>query len=240
MPGGPTAGETATYALVAMLVANGVTVFTPEAVTLDTPAAVETLRFLRRLVDDGVMPAEVVTYDRHQAARMLATGRADLFVGASYHAELLSEETGSTIAQVRDGFGFVPMPAGPHGPPAILCGGMVYCIPRQSRQPELAMRLLRSLTSPACLAQVCGETGQLPPRRSVLDSLAQVSAFHAETASLLEQAVIRPSAPAYALVSAQLQAMMEGVVTRRWSPATAVTLAADRISAITGLPVVRS
>jgi multiple sugar transport system substrate-binding protein len=117
---------------------------------------------------------------------------------------------------------------------------MVYCIPRQSRQPELAMRLLRSLTSPACLAQVCGETGQLPPRRSVLDSLAQVSAFHAETASLLEHAVMRPSAPAYALVSAQLQAMMEGVVTRRWSPATAVTLAADRISAITGLPVVRS
>jgi hypothetical protein len=33
--------------------------------------------------------------------------------------------------------------------------------------------------------------------------------------------------------------MLEGVLTRRWSPAAAVTLTADRISAITGLPVVR-
>jgi hypothetical protein len=29
------------------------------------------------------------------------------------------------------------------------------------------------------------------------------------------------------------------VLTRRWSPAAAVGLAADRISAITGLPIVR-
>jgi multiple sugar transport system substrate-binding protein len=239
LPGGPPAGETASYALVALLVANGATVFTADAVTLDSPAAVETLRFLRRLVDDGVLPAEVVTYDRHQAARLLAAGRADLFVGASYHAELLADETGTALAKVPERFGFVPIPAGPHGPPAILCGGMVYCVPRQARHPELAMRLLRAATAPNWLAQVCGETGQLPPRRSVLDALAPVSSFHAETAALLEHAVMRPSAPMYALVSAQLQAMLEGVLTRRWSPAAAVTLTADRISAITGLPVVR-
>ncbi len=239
LPGGPPAGETATYALVALLVANGATVFTADAVTLDGPAAVETLRFLRRLVDDGVLSSEVVTYDRHQAARLLATGRADLFVGASYHAEQIADETGTALARVSDTFGFVPVPAGPHGPPAILCGGMVYCVPRQARRPELAMRLLRALTSPKRLAEVCGETGQLPPRRSALDALAPVSAFHAETAALLEHAVVRPSDPMYALVSAQLQSMVEGVLTRRLTPPAAVTLTADRISAITGLPVVR-
>jgi len=239
LPGGPSAGETTTYALMALLVANGATVFTPEAVTLDSPATVETLRFLRRLVDDGVLPAEVVTYDRHRAARMLAMGRADMLVGASYQAETLAEETGTALAEVADRFGFVPIPAGPHGPPGVLCGGMVYCVPRQARHPELAMRLLRAANAPKWLAEVCRETGQLPPRRSVLDALAPVSAFHAETAALLEHAVVRPPAPAYALVSAQLQAMIEGVLTRRWSPQAAVTLAADRISAITGRPVVR-
>jgi multiple sugar transport system substrate-binding protein len=240
LPGGPAAGETTTYALVALLVANGATVFTPEAVTLDNPATVETLRFLRRLVEDGVLPAEVVTYDRDRAARLLAAGRADMFVGASYQAETLSEETGTPLAEVAARFGFVPVPTGPHGPPGILCGGMVYCVPRQARHPELAMRLLRAATAPKRLEEVCRETGQLPPRRSVLDALAPVSAFHAETAALLEHAVVRPPAPAYALVSAQLQAMLEGVLTRRWSPAAAVTLAADRISAITGRPVVRA
>ncbi|MCO6008652.1 extracellular solute-binding protein [Actinoallomurus purpureus] len=239
MPGGPAATETATYALVGLLAANGATIFTPEAVTLDSPATVETLRFLRRLVDDGVLPAEVVTYERHKAARLLAAGRADLFVGASYHAELLAAEIGGTLPEVAERFGFVPLPAGPHGPPAILCGGMVYCIPRQARNPQLAMRLLRAATAPKRLADLCAETGQLPPRRSVLDAMAPVSPFHAQTAALLEHAVVRPSSPVYALVSAQLQVLLEGVLTRRWSPAAGVALAADRISAITGLPVTR-
>jgi multiple sugar transport system substrate-binding protein len=240
LPGGPAAGETATYALVALLVANGATALTPDAVTLDGPAAVETLRFLRRLVDDGVVPAEVVTYDMHRSARMLAAGRAAMFVGASYQAETLAEETGTPLANISERFGFVPIPAGPNGPPRILCGGMVYCVPRQARHPELAARLLRAVTAPTWLAEVCRETGQLPPRRSVIDALATVSPFHAETAALLEHAVVRPAATAYALVSAQLQAMLEGVLTRRWSPAAAVTLTADRISAITGRPVVRA
>jgi multiple sugar transport system substrate-binding protein len=239
LPGGPPAGETTTYALVALLVANGASVFTPEAVTLDSPAAVETLRFLRRLADDGALPAEVVTYDMDRAARMLADGRARMSVGASYEAETLSARTGTPLAEVTERFGFVPLPAGPHGPPGVLCGGMVYCVPRQARHPELAMRLLRAATAPRRLADVCAETGQLPPRRSALAALAAVSPFHAETAALLEHAVVRPRAPAYALVSAQVQAMVEGVLTRRWSPAAAVTLTADRISAITGLPVVR-
>lgn len=239
MPGGRAAGETTTYALVALLVANGATVFTPEAVTLDSPAAVETLRFLRRLADDGVLPSEVVTYDGDRAARLLAAGRADMFLGASYQAENLAEETGLPLAEVAGRFGFVPVPAGPHGPPAILCGGMVYCVPRQARHPELAMRLLRAATEPAWLTETCRETGQLPPRRSAMTALASVSAFHADTAALLEHAVLRPAAPTYALVSAQLQTMLEGVLTRRWNPAAAVTLTADRISAITGRPVVR-
>lgn len=239
MPGGPPAGETASYALAALLAANGASLFDADAVTLDGPATVETLRFLRRLVDDGVLPAEVVTYDRHHAARMLAAGRADLFVGASYHAEVLAQETGASLAGLAELFGFVPVPSGPHGPPAIMCGGMVYCVPRQARHPELAMRLLRAATAPKWLTEVCTETGQLPPRRSVLDAMAPVSPFHAQTAALLEQAVVRPSTPVYALVSAQLQTMLDGVLTRRWSPAAAVALAADRISAITGLPVVR-
>jgi multiple sugar transport system substrate-binding protein len=240
MPGGRAAGETATYALVALLVANGATVFTAEAVTLDVPAAVETLRFLRRLADDGVLPSEVVTYDRHRSARMLAAGHAEMFLGAIYQAETLAEETGLPLAGIAGCFGFVPVPAGPHGPPAILCGGMVYCVPRQARHPELAMRLLRAATEPARITEVCRETGQLPPRRSAMNALASVSAFHAETAALLEHAVLRPATPAYALVSAQLRTMLEGVLTRRWSPAAAVALTADRISAITGRPVIRA
>lgn len=239
LSGGPPAAEAATYALVALLVANGAGVFTPEAVTLDSTATVVTLRFLRRLVDDGALPAGVVTYDQNQAIRMLATGRADLCVGASYQAEWLAEETGLALAEIPERFGFVPIPAGPNGPARILCGGMAFCIPRQARRPDLAMRLLKAAMEPKRLELSCAATGQLPPRRSVVEALVPVSAFHAATAPLLEQAVVRPSAPAYALVSAQLQSMMEAVLTGSARPDVAAALTADRIGAITGLPVIR-
>lgn len=47
----------------------------------------------------------------------------------------------------------------------------------------------------------------------------------------------RPVTPAYALVSAQLRAMVETVLTGRLEPAAALTRTAELISAITGLPV---
>jgi ABC-type glycerol-3-phosphate transport system substrate-binding protein len=238
MPGGPAGGETTAYALTALLVANGATVLGPGGVTLNGTATVETLRFLRVLVDRGVLSAETVSYDRHQAERMLATGRAALCVGASYQAEQLSTMTGLPLSKVPERFGFVPIPAGPNGPPAILCGGMVYCIPRQARRPDLAMRLLRRVMEPARLAHVCARTGQVPPRRSAVDALVPGSEFHTTTAHLLEQAVTRPLIPVYALVSAQLQTMLQDVLTRRSSPEAAAALTADRISAITGLPTV--
>jgi multiple sugar transport system substrate-binding protein len=48
--------------------------------------------------------------------------------------------------------------------------------------------------------------------------------------------VVRPPTSSYALVSAQLQAMLEAVLTRQRGPSAAVARAADMIGAITGLP----
>ncbi|MBC6463546.1 hypothetical protein HKK72_37775 [Actinomadura sp. HBU206391] len=114
---------------------------------------------------------------------------------------------------------------------------MVYCVPRQAKRPGLAMRVLRAAVEPHALIRLCTRTGQLPPRRSALEAIAVASPFHAHTAAMLDHMVVRPSSPVYALVSAQLQAMTEDVITRRRSPAAAVARAADLISAITGLPV---
>jgi multiple sugar transport system substrate-binding protein len=58
-----------------------------------------------------------------------------------------------------------------------------------------------------------------------------------QTADLLERAVIRPATPLYPRVSAQLQAMLEAVLTGRLGPAAAARRTAELISAITGLPV---
>ena len=60
----------------------------------------------------------------------------------------------------------------------------------------------------------------------------------AATAAMLERAVARPATPVYPRVSAQLQSMLEAVLTGRLTPARAVQRAAEMIGAITGHPVV--
>ena len=54
---------------------------------------------------------------------------------------------------------------------------------------------------------------------------------------MLERAVTRPATPSYARVSAQLQSMLETVLTGRLKPAPAAGRTAELIGAITGLPV---
>jgi maltose-binding protein MalE len=115
---------------------------------------------------------------------------------------------------------------------------MVYGIFRQAAQPRLAMRLLQSVVAPDALARAARSTGRIPSRRSAVALAAPDIPFLAQSAEMLEHAVTRPSTPLYPRVSAQLQAMLEAVLTGRLGPAAAAGKSAEMIGAITGLPLV--
>ena len=235
--GGLLGGETTTYGLLALLAANGVTVLDDHNVTLDTPAAVETLAFLARLVGEGVVASEIVAYEWDRPIRLLAQGHVAMSLAGSYDGPALAAEAGCAMSDLWDQYGFAAIPAGPHGAPKTLAGGMVYVILRQAAYPDLAMRLLERVTSPEACARMSRSTAQIPPRRSAVTLVARESPFLRATAAMLGSAAVRPSIPAYPRVSAQLQAMLEAVLTRRLSPEAAVGHAAEMISAVTGLPV---
>lgn len=237
--GGSRGGETTTYGLLALLAANGVTVLDDGRVTIDTPAAVETLRFVQRLVEAGIATGEVVAYEWDRPIRLLAQGHASMSVGGSYDGPALAAHAGRSMSDLWDHYGFAAIPAGPSGRHATLAGGMVYTILRQAAHPDIAMRLLEQLTSAEACARMSRSTAQIPPRRSAVELVASESPFLRATAAMLNSAVVRPSIPAYPRVSAQLQVMLETVLTRQVSPAAAVAHAADMISAVTGLPVAR-
>lgn len=237
MPAGPSADEFATYCLVALLASNAARVFGLDVVSLDSPASVEAMQLLRTLVDDKVLSTEAVGHERDRPIQMLARGEALMAFGGSYEKPTLARYAGLELDAVTDVFGFMPVPAGPRGQSSVLVGGFVYCIPRQAKQPAAAMDVLKSAVTGPAMARFFACTGQIPPRRSVVAELVGHSPFHAFTAGLLDGAVTRPVTPAYALVSAQLRAMLEAVLTARLSPEHAVSRAADLISAVTGLPV---
>lgn len=237
MAAGPAADEFATYCLVALLASNAAQVLSPEAVILDSPASVEAMRLIQALVDDKVLATGTRGHERNWPIQALGRGEALMAFGGSYEAPTLARQAGLELDEVTEAFGFMPVPAGPRGPASVLVGGFVYCIPRQAKQPVAAMELLKSATTGPAMARFFASTGQIPPRRSVAAELVGRSAFHAFTAGLLDGAVTRPVTPAYALVSAQLRAMLAAVLTARLSPEQAVSRAADLISAVTGLPV---
>lgn len=237
MPGGTAAAETATYCLTALLASNGAEIIN-RGVTLDTGEAVETLRLLRNLIEDGTMTGDVVAYDWLTAPRLLGSGQAAIAIGGSYEAEVIAESAGLTLETVWDHFVFAPFPPGPNGAPATVSGAMGYAVSRQSRSPNAAMRLVQQLTGSEELARLTAGRPMIPARRSSIDLVRQAQPYVLETARLFSTSVHRPHIVGYPLVSKQLQRMLESVITGSLRPAAAIERAADIIGAITGLPVV--
>jgi multiple sugar transport system substrate-binding protein len=239
MPGGGMAGETTTYCLIAVLASNAAHVIQPEGVSLGSRATAQALRFLRRLVDDRIVPSEVVGYEWDHAVRLLAEGRAALSLGGIYEGQTLAEVLDLRHHEVWEHFGFARVPAGPRGSPASVAGGMMFAILRQAAQPKLAMQLLKRAVEPDALARVARSTGRIPARRSAVELVASDLPFLSEIAEIIELAVARPWMPAYPRVSVQLQTMLEAVLTGRLGPAAAAQRTAEMIGAITGLPLVQ-
>jgi ABC-type glycerol-3-phosphate transport system substrate-binding protein/DNA-binding transcriptional regulator YhcF (GntR family) len=237
MTGGSKGGETTAYCLIAFLASNGASVLGPEGVTLDSRATAQALRFLRSLIDDGLMSPEVLGYEWTKPVRLLAEGKAVISFGGSYETRTLAEAMNVSLDELWEHVGFIPVPAGPGGAPASVAGTMSYGIFRQAPQPGLAMRLLQRAVEPEELARVAQTTGRIPARRSAIALASPSPPFLSQTAEMLERAAIRPSTPLYPRVSAQLQAMLEAALTGRLGAAAAARRTAELIGAITGLPV---
>ena len=238
MPGGSHGAETTAYCLIAFLASNSAAVLDGEQVVLDSPATVEALRFLRSLVEDGSMPADVVAYDWDRSTAMLAESQAAISFGGSYEAAGLAEALGVPLGGLWEHVGFLPAPAGPRGTPSCAAGTMSYGIFSQATRPRVALDLLRLAVEPETLAGIARSTGRIPARRSAVRLADPEFPFLLQTEEMLERAVTRPATPSYTRVSGQLQAMLEAVLTGRLKPAPAAARTAELIGAITGLPVV--
>lgn len=237
-PGGSRGGETTTFCLLAVLASNGVEVIRDNAIVLDDRRAVSTLRFLLRLLDEGLVPPDVVTYEWDRPIRMVASGDAAMSLGGSYEGRTLAALTDTPLERLTDRFAFAAIPAGPEGSPASLAGGMAYSIFRQAQAPKDAMRLLEHLLAHDALLEMVRDTGQMPPLRSAANTVGESIPFLADAIAMLDHALVRPAIPAHARVSRQLQAMLEAVLTGRFGPAAAVERTAELIAAITDLELV--
>lgn len=236
LPAGPDAAETATYVLHGWLCAHGASVIEEGKVVLAQPKAIRAVRAFSALVKDGLVDERSAGWGRMSALQSLASGRSKIALGGSYDLADLAALTGLSPTQTLDRFGFAPLPLGPEPGANVLAGGLAYAIFRQSRQPHLAMRIIRRLMEATVQMTVADTTGQLPSRVSAASVLARGSGFLHEVALLLPEATTRPAVPEYERVSVQVRRLLAAIVSGG-SVSSEVRLAAQGISAVTGLPL---
>ncbi len=237
-PAGLKAGETTTYQLLPFLWSTGADVFTNGKVTLDNEAARRALGFLSDLVNRyKVSPQDIITFEWNSAPKLFAKGEVALSFGGSYESSIIKEVAGWDEEEFHIKAGFITIPAGMSGKQTTNAGGMGYAIYRQAKQPKLALEILKIATGHKLMKEFCLKTGQNPTRISVYKALEQErSGFLSQTSKMLYDARMRPIIPEYAIVSEQLQAMLENVISTKMTVDEAVSKAAEIISAITGLP----
>ncbi|MGO4230967.1 extracellular solute-binding protein [Arthrobacter sp. YAF34] len=236
VPAGPDAAETATYVLHGWLSAHGASVIEQGKVVLAEPAAVRAIRAFSGLVKDGLINGESAGWGRRQALQSLVSGRSQIALGGSYDLADLAALTGLSPVQSLDRFGFAPLPVGPEPGAKVLAGGLAYAVFRQSRQPHLAMRIIRRLMEATVQMTVADTTGQLPSRVSAASVFERGSGFLHDVARLLPEATTRPAVPEYERVSVQLRHLLAAIVSGGSLP-RAMRQAAEGISAVTGLPL---
>jgi multiple sugar transport system substrate-binding protein len=192
----------------------------------DPERAAQALGFLRRLIETGVSPAWTTAADEELSRRAFGDGRAIFLRNWPYVLDLV-ETPGSPV---RGRVGIAPLPSGPGGRGAGSTGGAHLGIARGTAHPDLALALVRFLTSAHAERALAGAT--LYPARTALyrePALVARNPWLPRIHDLMLAGRPRPVTPSYLLVSATLQPEVSAVLVGLEPPARAIADARRRL-----------
>ena len=185
-------------------------------VKLDSPEAVQAVRFLRRTVGT-VSPPAVTTYVEEDTRNIFQNGRAVFLRNWPYVWTLMQRSE----SPLKGNVGIAPMAHAPGQISAATLGGWGFGISSYSRDPERAWQFVEFITRPEQLRQVQQRQGRIPSRRSLIPP---------EMLPVLTSARMRPPIPEYAQASDILQRWLSAALTGSVSAERAVQEAARETS----------
>jgi len=185
-------------------------------VKLDSPEAVEALRFLRSTVGT-VSPLAVTTYTEEDTRNIFQNGRAVFLRNWPYVWTLMQRSD----SPLKNSVGIAPMVHAPGQASVATLGGWGFGISAFSRDPERAWQFVEFVTRPDQLREVQERQGRIPSRRSLIPL---------EMLPVLASARTRPPIPEYAQASDILQRWLSAALTGSVSPEQAIREAARETS----------
>ncbi len=142
--------------------------------TLDTPAALKALTFMRSLITSGVTPAAVTTFEEPQAMSAFADGDAAFLRNWDYaYSDANTPSTSSVVGKV----GVEPMPtfAGQPTPGYSNIGGWNLYINPHSKNIAADLDFIKFMASPAAQTILATEFSEIPTTTVVRDSPAVIA-----------------------------------------------------------------
>ena len=188
----------------------------------------------------ALMSPDVVGYEWDRPIRLLAEGKAAISFGGSYEARDARRGARSSARRALGSRRLHLRAWRTERPPRERHGGHGVRHLPAGRPAQAGNAPAREHRGAGSARTGRRRTGRVPPRRSAIALTRLDPSFVSMVVRTLEHAVTRPATPSYPRVSAQLQAMLEAVLTGRLGPERAAQRTAEMIEAITGLPVLAS
>ena len=199
--------------------------------TLDSPAAVKAVTFMRSLVTSGVTPAAVSTFQEAQSMSIFAAGDAGFLRNWDYaYSNATTPATGKlTTSQV----GVEPMPAfaGQPTPGYSNIGGWNMYINPHSKNINLDLTFIKYLASPEAQTILATKYSEIPTTTVVRNS-PQVKSVNPVLAIITKTKLVpRPAGtPNYPALSTAIYTNVNAALAGSASPAAAMSAAQSQAS----------
>ena len=202
--------------------------------TLNTPAAIKAVTFMRSLITSGVTPAAVTTFQEPQAMDAFAGGQAAFLRNWDYaYSYANTPSTSKVVGKV----GVAPLPtfAGQSYPGYSNIGGWNMYINPHSKHLSLDLTFIKWLASPAAQRILALKYSEIPTNESVRTSPSVIKSNAVLAIVPQTRLVPRPAGtPNYPALSTAIYQNVNAVLAGSASPSSAMSAAnAQANSALT-------
>jgi multiple sugar transport system substrate-binding protein len=195
--------------------------------TLDSPAAVKAVTFMRSLITSGVTPATVTTFQEPQALAIFQTGDAVFMRNWDYAYDAsISAAAGGKLTASQVGVEPMPAFAGQPTPGYSNIGGWNMYINPHSKNIAADLTFIKFLASPTAQTILAVDYGEIPTTTAVRDS-ATVAALNPVLAIVGKTKLVpRPAGtPNYPALSTAIYTNVNAALAGSTSPSAAMSAA---------------
>ena len=198
--------------------------------TIDSPAAVKALSYMRGLITSGVAPAAITTFQEQQSESLFTSGQVAFLRNWTYaYADSSSPASSKIVGKV--GIANLPTFAGQSGPGYSVTGGWNLYVNPHSKNIAADIAFVKWMTGTQAQTIIAEQGGEIPTDAAVLAAPAVQAANPAYPIAAKNKLQARPSnVAAYAQVSQGIYSNVNAALSGTVSPQSALAAADKTIS----------